>query len=162
MVMKILGESSGYVHKWRWRLHVSDAGGCRVQRYAGGTGTTTVVAGGAEPGYGPDELNDAQALHVSCDGVLYIADFHHRIQKWYPGASEGSTVAGGNCRGCLLDQLYGPRGLLVTKEGYIYVADTENGRVVKWKEGWTAGLLVAGGQAFSEEEGSELHQLRGP
>eukprot|EP00971_Amphidinium_carterae_P211802 4202785-Amphidinium_carterae.2 len=101
----------------------------------------------ASPLSWPVETN--LALYVSID-KMYIADHadcNHRMQEWHPGASAGSTVAGSKGAGRRNDQLNCPTGLFVTEEGFIYhrlCCRLGEQPCDEWKEGWTAGLLVAG------------------
>lgn len=46
----------------------------------------------------------------------------------------------------------------MTEDSTIYIADYQNHRVMKWKEGWQYGLVVAGGHGVDVG----LHQLCEP
>ncbi|CAE7942712.1 unnamed protein product [Symbiodinium sp. KB8] len=134
-------------------IYFIDENGSRVQRYF--DGQTTSVAGRPESGSEASQLEDAEDIFVTREGVLYVSDSgNNRIQKWTPGATEGVTVAGGNGKGSRLDQLQHPVGLHITEDSTIYIADYQNHRIMKWREGWQHGLVVAGGQG----NGDELYQ----
>lgn len=138
-------------------IYFIDEGGSRVQRYY--KGITAPVAGGADSGDQPHQLEDAEDIFVTKEGVHYVSDSgNNRIQKWLPGAHSAVTVAGGNGKGSRLDQLQHPVGLHVTEDSTIYIADYQNHRVMKWKEGWQYGLVVAGGHGVD----AGLHQLCEP
>jgi len=138
-------------------IYFIDENGSRVQRYF--DGHIVSVAGRQDSGSEASQLEDAEDIFVTREGVLYVSDSgNNRIQKWVPGAAEGVTVAGGNGKGSRLDQLQHPVGLHITEDSTIYIADYQNHRIMKWREGWQHGLVVAGGQG----NGEELYQLYEP
>mmetsp|Transcript_147972 Transcript_147972/g.473685 ORF Transcript_147972/g.473685 Transcript_147972/m.473685 type:complete len:82 (-) Transcript_147972:327-572(-) len=47
---------------------------------------------------------------------------------------------------------------MCTDDASVYLADYQNHRIMKWREGWQSGLVVAGGHS----SGSGLHQLYEP
>jgi hypothetical protein len=69
----------------------------------------------------------------------------------------GKTVAGGNGCGYALNQLCNPVGLIVdsTNGDALIVVEFGNGRVVRWQQGATTGILVAGGNGC----GTQSNQL---
>ena len=73
--------------------------------------------------------------------------------------TSGITVAGGNGNGNLQNQLAQvPEGVFVDKKGNVYVADNANNRIVKWLNGATKGITVAGGNG----SGKAANQLNAP
>ena len=70
----------------------------------------------------------------------------HEVRRWKIGDKIGILVAGGNRQGNGLNQLDFPTCLCVDPDLSIYVSDRQNHRVMKWIEGATEGIVVAGGE----------------
>eukprot|EP00927_Polykrikos_kofoidii_P066757 TRINITY_DN62321_c0_g1_i1.p1 TRINITY_DN62321_c0_g1~~TRINITY_DN62321_c0_g1_i1.p1 ORF type:complete len:709 (-),score=79.73 TRINITY_DN62321_c0_g1_i1:57-2093(-) len=141
-------------------VYVLESWGSRVLRYST-DGRTASVAGSAEPGAGPSQLNAGLSgrIFVTQAGHIYISDTgNHRVQRWDPGAREGITVAGGRGCGAGVDQLSHPGGIWVLSNGTFFVADTGNHRIMRWRDGSRVGIVVAGGCG----SGDGPHQLREP
>ncbi|RYE11561.1 MAG: hypothetical protein EOP51_32830, partial [Sphingobacteriales bacterium] len=121
------------------------ATGTAVLKYAPGSTTGTVVAGGNGSGAAANQLSSASGIFVDATGNVYVSDeSNFRIQKWAPGASSGTTVAGGNGMGAAANQFNRVKNLFVRPNGDIYAADYDNHRIQKWTPGAVTGITVAG------------------
>lgn len=77
-------------------LYVSDPLNNAVLKFAKGSTTGVIVAGGSQ-GNGPGQLNSPRGICVDDNGNLWIADTqNNRIQYWQAGATGGQTLAGAN------------------------------------------------------------------
>ena len=94
---------------------------------------------------------------------IYISEHNnHRVSKLTlqeNGSYSHSVVAGASNSnaGNSLGQLNRPRGIYLTLIK-IYVSDQNNHRIVKWRDGASQGILVAGGN----NSGNALNQLNSP
>ena len=112
-------------------------------------------------GSGANQLYSPLGITTSANGTLLVADQHnHRVVEWAPGATEG-TVAAGSPTCCTYgytdELLYYPDAVAADTSG-VFVADRYH-RVVKWEDGATAGVVVAG---VSNSAGSGLERLYNP
>ena len=72
---------------------IVDSNNHRVMRWAVGSWTGEVVAGGNGNGNGLHQLNHPTAVHIY-KGAYYIADGNNnRIVKWTKGATIGAVVS---------------------------------------------------------------------
>ncbi|RYE16259.1 MAG: hypothetical protein EOP51_26120, partial [Sphingobacteriales bacterium] len=130
-----------------------------VLKYAPGSTTGTVVAGGNGSGAAANQLGSASGIFVDASGNIYISDeSNFRIQKWAPGATTGTTVAGGNGMGAAANQFNQVKNLFVRPNGDIYAVDYNNHRIQKWTPGAVTGITVAGTGA----PGTASNQLYSP
>jgi sugar lactone lactonase YvrE len=128
---------------------IADFGNQRVVRWPrrGGKREETLVSDVVSYGLTMDE-----------QGSLYIPDEddveldvkdedenedEDKVRRYQRGDTQGKVVAGGNGQGNRLNQLSSPRHVFVDREHSVYVSDYLNGRVMKWKEGATQGIVVA-------------------
>jgi sugar lactone lactonase YvrE len=134
-------------------VYVSEPDANRVLRFAPGSQSAAVLAGGTGSGSGLSQLAGPRGLALDAAGNLYVADTgNHRVLRFAAGSFSGSplagvVVAGGGAAGFELDQLDAPRGVAVTGSGptaVVWVADTGNHRVLRWAPGATSGVVVAG------------------
>ena len=122
----------------------------RVLKFAAGSTTGVVIAGGNQPGGSAlNQLSSPQGLYVDKNGNVFVCDFqNYRVLEFPAGSTAGSNgivVAGGNGAGTNANQLLGPIGVFVDAAGNIYVADAGDFRVQKWAPGASSGTTVAGG-----------------
>lgn len=125
-------------------LYIADTIDNRVRRVDHATGLITTVAGTGRPGWSGDdgpaakaELSGPQAVALSRDGALYIADTgNQRIRRVKDGVI--TTVAGSGLEGYAGDgglataaELDVPLGLALDSRGNVYIADSGNDRVRK-------------------------------
>ncbi|CAE8593905.1 unnamed protein product [Polarella glacialis] len=135
-------------------IYYIDEGGSRVQRFF--NGITTTVAGGQEAGCSQAHLEDAEDIFVTLDGTLYVSVDSGRNARHNSSSSVKKFLR--FVSGSALHQLQHPVGLHVTEDGAIFVADYQNHRVMKWRDEWLSGHVVAGGHGAD----SGLHQLFDP
>ncbi|RYZ48966.1 MAG: hypothetical protein EOP49_17390, partial [Sphingobacteriales bacterium] len=105
-------------------LYIAETYNHLVRKFAPGSATGIVVAGGNGQGNGPNQLSYPQGLSVDAYGNIYINEFDDitstgRVTKWAPGANSGEVVAGG-----------GGGDLFVDDAGAIYVAYFD--AIYKW------------------------------
>ena len=124
-------------------LYIADTKNNRIRRVAGGIITT--VAGNGKPGFEGDNgpatraaLSEPQAVAVSADGTLYIADTgNNRVRRVDSGGTITTVAGNGEARfsgegmAAKDSSLNGPTGIAVAAEGTLYVADTGNNRIRK-------------------------------
>ena len=143
-------------------MYVVELGNHRVTRWAPGSTTGVVVAGGNGNGSATNQLGSPNDLYLDGNGNMYISEpVNSRITKWLPGATSGIVVAGGNGSGSLSNQLQSPNAVTLDDEGFMYITNagsSGSGRIVKWKEGETAGVTLAGNNGT----GTGAHQLNFP
>ncbi|CAF0849049.1 unnamed protein product [Didymodactylos carnosus] len=115
-------------------LYVTDVRKHEVRRYARGSPTGTLVAGGNGKGDGLHQLNNSQNVAVDSEGTVYVSDTdNHRVMKWMTGAKEGIRVAANGEAGGELYQLKEPTDLLLDKKNNsIIICDFGNRRVMEW------------------------------
>ncbi|CAF4098252.1 unnamed protein product, partial [Adineta steineri] len=141
-------------------IYILDAGNYRVTKWAPGTSTGIIVAGGNGKGSSLNQLNSPYDFFVEPNtSYIWIADYNNcRIVKWM-NSSTGTLVAGSGC-GTQANQFNGPYGLFVdtSDSNTFYVADCYNYRIQKWLYGASNGTTVAG----TGVSGSALNQLNQP
>jgi sugar lactone lactonase YvrE len=121
-------------------LYVTELGGDRIRKIAGGVITT--VAGSGDEGFDGDngpaakaKLCNPYSAAVDSSGALYIADFcNARIRKITNGvittiAGNGTGGFGGDKGPATEAQLTIPEGVAVDSAGHVYIADTGNDRI---------------------------------
>ncbi|MGH9003955.1 MAG: serine/threonine protein kinase, partial [Acidimicrobiia bacterium] len=161
-------------------LWFADTGNNRICRVSLGDGLITTVAGNTRAGFegdgGPADralLNTPNAMWVSPDGVVYIADSdNHRIRK-VDGSGTISTIAGTGQPGSTGDGgqasaagLHDPRGLVGDAEGNLYVGEELGQRVRKIDASGTITTIAGTGTAGYSGDGgpateAEVNQIRG-
>lgn len=126
-------------------LYIADTYNHRIQKWAiGATSGVTVAGITGQVGSSSTELYYPDAVAVSSNGDIYIADtYNHRIQKWAIGATSGVTVAGITGQsGTANNMLYYPRGLDLDEQNNLYIADNQNDRIQKWPPNATSGQTI--------------------
>lgn len=146
-------------------LYIADSENHRIRRASNGIVTT--VAGNGIAGFGGDELpaEDAflskpEAVAVTADGVLYIADTaNHRIRR-VDASGTITTVAGtgepafrGEGEPAKDAALNLPTGLAVGPGGELYVADLGNNRIRKIAGGTITTVAGDGRSGYSGDGG---------
>lgn len=123
--------------------------------------TSTRYAGTSSSGSNLNQLSSPTGLSIDSNDTLYITDSgNYRVMKYVRGATSGTIVAGNGTGGNELSQLAasGSRYNFVDSNRNVYVSDTYNGRVVRWANGATSGVIVAGNGSY----GTTLNQLAYP
>ena len=117
-------------------------------------------AGTGTGGSALNQLSGPAGLFLDANDNLYISDSgNFRVVSYLRSASRGSIVAGSGLNGTGLNQFAaGMRYLYVDTNGSIYVADTNNHRVIRWKNGSSTGVIVAG----NGTNGTSFNQLDYP
>lgn len=133
--------------------YVADTFNNRAVRFAPGSTSPQVVAGGADSGIG----SYPGGVAVDASGRVYVADtFNNRVLRFpadaVPG-SAGTLVAGGpgtgtSNAGSALDRLRTPSKIALDATGRLFVVDTGNGRVLRFDPGVPSGTAVATGLSF--------------
>ncbi|CAF2914362.1 unnamed protein product [Rotaria sp. Silwood2] len=120
----------------------------RIQKWINGAINGSTVAGYIGTGSTLSLTYDCSGLYVDTAGNIYVSDaaFHH-VAKWTPNANVSLLVAGTtSVPGSNLTQLNSPKGIWLDSLNNLYIADYANHRVMKWINGATNGIVVAGGQ----------------
>lgn len=120
----------------------------------------TIYAGNGSQGLSLNQLSSPTGIFIDLNDALYIDDTGNaRSLKYLPGATTGILVAGGSI-GNGLHQLSsaGTRFNYADSNQAIYIADAANHRIVRWLNGASSGVIVAG----NGTSGSTLNQVRTP
>ncbi|MFM7497956.1 MAG: NHL repeat-containing protein, partial [Bacteroidota bacterium] len=126
-------------------LYVADTESDRVLKFASGSTSGTVVAGGNGRGSGAHQLNQPSSVFVDTKGIIYVSDqFNHRVMAWSQGSSSGIVVAGGNGPGSGSHQLNSPYGVCLNNKGRLLISDQGNHRIVEWAVGSLSGTRILG------------------
>ena len=113
-------------------IYVVDKGNHSIIKIAGGTGNTSIVAGGRQ-GNNLNALSSPRGVTVDELGSVYVADTeNNRVVRWSPGATTGVLIVGDRGEGSKSNQLYKPTDLQFDQYGNLYVADSANNRVQKF------------------------------
>ncbi|WP_276481729.1 NHL repeat-containing protein [Paraflavitalea pollutisoli] len=137
----------------------------QVVRFALGSKTGTIVAGGNGKGSAANQLSRPEGVTIDAAGNLYISDYdNNRVQKWAPGATSGTTVAGGNGKGAADNQVIGPVEVVLDAQSNLYIAEAGGNQVSVWKAGAASGTKIAStpyGNALGELWGAVSIKLDG-
>lgn len=129
-------------------IYIADSYNHRILKFPGDSldGIGIIVAGGNGPGSAPNQLYHPSCVYVDKNENIYIGDnSNHRVQLWLKDASSGITIAGGNTTDGKLNELSYIFGIFLhERTNALYVADTNNNRVLKFVNGNTNGIIVAG------------------
>lgn len=122
--------------------------------------TGALYAGDTVQGSALNQLSSPNGLFINTKDVLYINDGgNSRVLKYVPGATSGIVAAGISVSGNALNQIStNARFSYVDLNENIYISDTTNHRVVRWANGASTGVIVAGNGSF----GASLGQVRSP
>jgi len=106
---------------------------------------------------------ECESLMMDHEGSLIASELNRdRVTKWHGIDEKESTqkvVAGGHGKGSALNQLNQARDIVIDEQDHsIYISDSDNHRIIKWTEGATEGIVVAGGNS----KGNGTHQLAYP
>ncbi|CAF1159983.1 unnamed protein product [Adineta ricciae] len=122
--------------------------------------TGTIYAGNGSQGPSLNQLSSPTGIFIDSNDALYIDDTGHaRSLKYLPGAATGVLVAGGSS-GSGLNELsaMGTRFNYADSNQATYIADAGNHRIIRWLNGASSGVIVAG----NGTPGSTLNQVRNP
>jgi sugar lactone lactonase YvrE len=122
-------------------IYIADAGNNRIRKVSAGNIST--IAGDGTKGFSGDgsaaalaELDAPQAVTVSANGTIYIADAGNNRLRAINKSGIINTVAGtgtpgynGDMQLGTLAQVNMPAGLVADDSGNVYVADKGNGRI---------------------------------
>jgi sugar lactone lactonase YvrE len=154
-------------------LYIADTDNC-VIRKVDSSGVITTVAGNGTCGYSGDggqatqaELDGPEAVAVSSEGNLYIADTSNCVIRKVDSSGVITTVAGNGTCGYSGDggqatqaELSYPFGISIGPSGSLYIADTDNcvirkvdssGVITTVAGNGTCGYSGDGGQATQAE-----------
>lgn len=123
--------------------------------------TVKHVAGTSSSGSSLTQLSSPTGIFVDSNGYLYVADGgNYRVMKYAPNNTTGTVVAGvTNSSGTALNQFSTAiRYIYVDQSSNLYVADTYNNRIMRWADGASSGVMVAGNGTY----GTSLNQLANP
>ncbi|CAF1363810.1 unnamed protein product, partial [Adineta steineri] len=132
-------------------IYVVSYSGNAVYKFAGGSGSPVVAAGGNGAGSGLTQLSSPNGVYYDYlyTNALYVTDANNnRVMKYPSGstsATSGTVVAGGNGSGSGANQFNSPRTVLVVSSGALYISDAGNNRVTRWLPNATGGTTVVGG-----------------
>ncbi|UJR06809.1 hypothetical protein I4U23_011096 [Adineta vaga] len=132
---------------------------CTNRLFWNTTGIT--YAGNGSSGTALNQFYSLTGLFMNSTDTLYITDNgNYRILKYLPGATSGILAAGTSTDGTALNQFatLGIRFSYVDVNQNIYVGDTYNHRVVRWSNGASSGVIVAGNGI----NGISLNQIARP
>ena len=127
----------------------------RITKWAAGTNTGIVVAGGNGRGYDANQLFYTSDIYLDCDGSLYITDCCSptRILHWPKGATSGVTLAGWYS-GLVSDYMFNnPSAISLDGHHSIYVTDPGCECVARIDSGMKTGTMIIGGH----ERGADKH-----
>jgi len=99
----------------------------------------------------PIQGSSPNRLFIAENGGIYIScGYNNSIEKYNPISKLFSTVAGlKNVSGTTNSLLNNPAGIFVNSKNEIFIADQLNHRIIKWTEGSSSGIVVAGGNGQS-------------
>lgn len=119
-----------------------------------------IYAGTGTGGSALNQLSAPAGLFLDASDTLYISDSgNFRVVSYLRNASSGVIVAGSGLMGDALNRFaIGMRYLYVDTNGSIYVADANNHRVMRWTNGSSTGVIVAG----NGTNGTSFNQLGYP
>jgi hypothetical protein len=123
-------------------IYIADTRNNRIRRITA-DGTIQTIAGTGEPAFAGDggpatsaALNQPQALALSSDGTLYIADTaNQRVRAVSQDgvirtvAGEGHAAFGGDGGSAVRASLNMPLSVTIDATGNLYIADSVNGRI---------------------------------
>ncbi|UJR12554.1 hypothetical protein I4U23_016730 [Adineta vaga] len=141
-----LNASAGMFIDWSTRIiWIADKNNHRIVKWSSPM-TSMVVCGSY--GSNDDQFQYPSGVFVdtSDSNTLYVADtYNHRIQMWQTEATHGTTVAGiTSYYGNGLNQLWYPTAVMVDNNQNMHIVDRNNHRIVRWRIGASAGVIVAG------------------
>lgn len=120
-------------------MYVADFSGNSILKYAPGSGTGTIVAGGNGAGSAANQFSSAAGVAVDANGNVYVSDKdNHRVQMFPSGstsATNGVTIAGTGIAGSGSSELSSPMNLFADNYGNVYIADLGNNRVQVYHSG---------------------------
>jgi sugar lactone lactonase YvrE len=123
-------------------LYVSDISNNRVMRYAPGSSTGTVVAGGNGAGIGLQQLNTPIGIFVDQTEALYIADLqNNRVVKWNNGATAGQVVSNNDSLS-MPNRVNQPRSVAIGPNKELYVVSNSQLLLKFGFDAMTSDLLV--------------------
>lgn len=122
--------------------------------------TGVLYAGDTVQGSALNQLSSPNGIFINANDALYINDGgNYRVLKYLPGAGSGIVAAGTSVMGSALNQInINARFSYVDSNENIYISDTANHRVVRWANGASTGVMVAGNGSL----GASLGQVRNP
>lgn len=116
-------------------LYVYDYADYAVKKFAPGSKTGIVVAGGHGKGTAANQLFDVITVCVDDQNNVYAFDASDNyIQKWAPGAGAGVTLTIAD-EDMFTDYVKGTHAMYVDCSGTIYYADLYGRKVLKWAPG---------------------------
>ncbi|MEW8506759.1 MAG: hypothetical protein AB2598_08620 [Candidatus Thiodiazotropha sp.] len=158
-------------------IYIADQGNHRI-RMIDQNGIISTIAGNGEQGYSGDEgsatdasLNSPQALMISREGALYIADTgNNRIRRVSvdgvisTSAGNGTEGFSGDGGDAVSASLNSPRGISIGPNDSLFIADTRNHRIRKINsQGIISTVAGNGEQGYGGDYGFSLDaQLNNP
>ncbi|CAF1115764.1 unnamed protein product [Rotaria sordida] len=117
-------------------------------------------AGNGSQGSALNQLSSPTGIFIDSSDILYINDGgNYRSLKYLSGATSGILIAGTGTSGSASNQLGGStRFNYVDSNQNIYISDGSNNRVMRWANGASMGVIVAG----DGTSGTSLNQTRTP
>ena len=118
VVQTVTGRSNDIFIDENKNIYMVDTYEHRVKKYAAGSTTGTIVAGGNGQGNNANQLNYPRGVFVDSSGNIYVADTNnHRVQKWALMLQLVQQLPNGTTDICNnLSQLYNPLKVYVDDE----------------------------------------------
>ncbi|CAF1130537.1 unnamed protein product [Adineta steineri] len=128
-------------------IYVSEGENHTVIQLKKGEAEATIVAGGNECGYEPNQLNNPTYIFVDEHYSIYVSDHEYgRVTKWIKNAKEGIIVAKEQIPDPYKPPEFYPSGMAVDHFGNVYVSELSNRQIKRWSEGSKEGYTVMEGQ----------------
>ncbi|CAF1377683.1 unnamed protein product [Adineta steineri] len=129
-------------------IYVSEGENHTVIQLKQGEAQATIVAGGNECGYEPNQLNNPTYICIDEQYSIYVSDHEYgRVTKWIKNAKEGIIVAKKQIPDPIPQPSFYSFGMAVDYFGNVYVSDTHDRRIVRWLKGSKDCYIIMNGDS---------------